>query len=165
MTAEPTKQDDGDLEFAIVRVYDAPRAVVYRMWADPGHFAKWCVPDGLDISDQTFDFRPGGGFGSTMTAPDGTTHRPRCVYQEIVENERIVFTHCWLRDDGTTSPKTLVTVAFEDSGAKTRMTLQQTLFASRESRDGHLEGWTQSIDGLAPYLTAQEPTAATQAAS
>lgn len=154
-----TGAPDG-LAFTITRTFDAPPDRVFQMWSDPAHFSKWCVPSDIAIADQTMDFREGGGFGSTMTAPDGTLYRPRCTYTEIVENERIVFTHAWLQDDGAMIPQTIVTVTFKDMGGRTELTLQQAPFTSQDSRDGHREGWAETLDGLAAYLPKVAATAA-----
>ncbi len=149
-----------DLAFTITRTFDAPLGRVFQMWADPAHFSRWCVPADIAISDQTMDFREGGGFGSTMTAPDGSIYRPRCTYAEIVENKRIVFTHAWLQDDGSMSPETIVTVTFKDAEGRTELTLQQAPFTSRAARDGHREGWAGTLDGLAAYLPKVAATSA-----
>lgn len=34
-------------ELTIVRVFDAPRALVFRVWTDPKHLAQWWGPKGF----------------------------------------------------------------------------------------------------------------------
>jgi uncharacterized protein YndB with AHSA1/START domain len=42
---------------------------------------------------------------------------------------------------------------FENAGAgKTKLTLEQSIFRSVESRDGHVGGWTQCLDKLGALL-------------
>ena len=53
-------------------------------------------------------------------------------------------THVW---DGDPA-HSIVTVRFEDLGARTRMTFTQTGFGSDASRDGHHEGWSECFDIL-----------------
>jgi uncharacterized protein YndB with AHSA1/START domain len=46
-----------------------------------------------------------------------------------------------------------VTLRFEDAGAgKTKVTLEQSIFKSVESRDGHKGGWTECFDKLGELL-------------
>ncbi len=49
-------------QLAVTRVFDAPRALVYRAFTDPDHFAAWWGPIGnaLPRDQVEFDVRPGG---------------------------------------------------------------------------------------------------------
>src|SRR3954447_10808403 len=46
----PTAQDQQGL---LPRVFDAPRAVVFRAWTDPDHVAQWFGPEGFDTPRET----------------------------------------------------------------------------------------------------------------
>lgn len=54
--------DPGLRQISISRVFDAPRALVYRAFTDPVHLAAWWGPIGNTLPrDQIeFDVRPGG---------------------------------------------------------------------------------------------------------
>ncbi len=80
----------------IVRIFDAPRALVYAMWSTPAHLGKWSAPKGFTIPEARTDFREGGSWYAHMRSPDGEDHRVQGKYLEIVENARIVMTHAWL---------------------------------------------------------------------
>ncbi len=46
-----------------------------------------------------------------------------------------------------------MTVRFEDAGAgRTKLTLEQKIFKSVESRDGHNGGWSECLDKLGELL-------------
>ena len=149
-------QSAGTRELNLERVFDAPRDMVFRMWAEGEHMNKWSCPEGFTIPDSGGDFRPGGGWHAHMRGSDGSDHRLQGVYREIVPDERLVFTHAWLDDKGEPGPETVVTVTFadedEDEDGKTRMKFHQGIFSSPQSRDGHFGGWTESFDKLADYL-------------
>ena len=53
-------------EVRIIRVFDAPREVVFQAWADPEHLVQWHAPRGCTIEFREFDFRTGGGFISYL---------------------------------------------------------------------------------------------------
>jgi uncharacterized protein YndB with AHSA1/START domain len=89
-----------------------------------------------------------------MRAPDGTEYWLRGTYREIVPNQRLVFTHAWLDDLGNPKHETVVTVTFAEAEAgRTRLTLHQAFFLTGSSRDGHRDGWNETFDNLAEYLS------------
>src|SRR5262249_59986047 len=49
-------------QLALTRIVDARRAIVYRAFTDPDHFAAWWGPIGnsLPRDEMDFDVRPGG---------------------------------------------------------------------------------------------------------
>jgi uncharacterized protein YndB with AHSA1/START domain len=136
----------------ITRTFDAPRALVFAAWTQPRHLAQWSGPRGFTASQDYMDLRPGGAYRACLKAPDGTEHWVRGVYREVVEPERLVFTHAWEREDGEPGPETVVTVTFAERGRGTEMTFHQAIFESVEARDGHRGGWSSSLDRLAEYL-------------
>lgn len=136
----------------IVRIFDAPRQLVYAAWAKPEHLIKWSAPAGFTIPDARTDFREGGTYYARMRSPEGEDHRVQGKYLEVVDGRRIVMTHGWLADEGNAGPETIVTVTFEDFGKQTKMIFVQEGFDSSASRDGHASGWNSCFDLLAAYL-------------
>ncbi len=87
-----------------------------------------------------------------MQSPEFGVKRLQGVYREVQPPQRLVFTHCWLDDDGNLGKETLVTISFKACGDKTELTLRQTGFKSCESRDGHAVGWNSTLDRFEEYL-------------
>lgn len=136
----------------IVRVFDAPCALVYQMWSTPDHLSKWSAPRGYTIPAARTDFREGGSWYARMLAADGEDHRVQGRYIEIIEGKRIVLTHAWLDESGTPGHETLISIAFEDVDEKTKMTFRQEGFDSIVSRDGMAAGWRECFDQLGEHL-------------
>jgi uncharacterized protein YndB with AHSA1/START domain len=136
----------------LTRVFDAPRHLVFEAWTKQVHLEKWSAPRGFMIPRCHGDLRPGGAWGCLMIAPDGEKHEVTGVYREVVKDELLVMTHGWLEDDGTRPWETVVTVRFADEGKKTKLTMEQSIFKSIESRDGHNGGWSQCFDKLGELL-------------
>lgn len=147
--------DKRELALEIVRVFDAPRSLVFRAWTDKEHMRQWSAPHGFVITHNEGEARAGGAWRSCMRSPEGEDLWLGGVYREVVENERLVFTHAWDRDDGTPGHETVVTVIFEDEGDKTRMTFRQAYFESGEDRDGHGGGWNECFDRLVDLLALE----------
>ena len=75
--------------FTITRELDAPRELVYKVWTDPEHLAKWWGPAGFTFVTSKLDLRPGGMFHYCMRSPDGQEMWGKFVYRDIVAPERI----------------------------------------------------------------------------
>ena len=140
-------------ELVITRVFDGPRSLVFRLWTQPEHLARWWGPQGFVNVAWTIDVRPDGAWFRRMRSPEGREYVKRGVYREVVEPERLVFTYVNESPDGTLGPETLVTVTFEEHGAQTRLTLRQTGFEDITERDAHEGGWTSALERFAGYLT------------
>jgi uncharacterized protein YndB with AHSA1/START domain len=140
-------------DLTLSRMIDAPRPLVFGAWTDPEQIARWWGPKGFTTTRYEMDVRPGGTYRFVMRSPDGTDHRKRGVYREIVAPERIVFTFVWEEPDGRLGHELLVTVTFEAVGTKTRLTLHQTGFNSIEWRDSHVAGWTSCLERFGDYMT------------
>jgi uncharacterized protein YndB with AHSA1/START domain len=80
--------------FTVDRHYDATPARVFQAFADPAAKALWFAgPAGSKQEDVTFDFREGGR-ETTVTAMDGgQKFGYYATYQDIVPNERIVYSY------------------------------------------------------------------------
>jgi len=56
-------------ELTLIRIFDAPRDLVFEAWTNPQHLAKWWGPDGFTNPRCEFDARPGGKIHIDMQAP------------------------------------------------------------------------------------------------
>src|SRR5687767_3282065 len=50
----------------IVRTFEAPRPLLFRLWADPAHRVRWWGPEGYGLSHCEVDFRVGGVWSVAM---------------------------------------------------------------------------------------------------
>lgn len=154
----------GKQEIVITRIFDAPRELVWKAWTDPKHFVRWWGPKDYTCPFCQMDLRVGGKYLNCMRSPDGQEYWSTGVYHEIIPMERIVFTDCFADEQGTVVPAThygmsadfplemLVTVIFEDSGSKTKMTLKHVDLPIGEMTEQTGAGWNESFDKLAESL-------------
>ena len=154
MTRMAENETAPDLALKITRVFDAPRALVYRMWTEKHLMSRWSCPEGFTIPSSDADVRVGGHWRAHMRSPAGEDYRLQGIYREIVPGERLVFTHAWLDEAGRPGPETLVTVSLMEERGKTRMDFIQTGFESVSSRNGHEDGWLECMQKFEALLDA-----------
>ena len=145
-------------EITITRVFDAPRALVFKAWTDAAQVAQWWGPKGFTNPVCEVDARVGGALHIHMRAPDGNIYPMKGEFREIVPPERLVFTNNALDAAGHPIIKGLTTVTFAEAGGKTTLTLHTRGSAMTEQAAGYLQGmemgWTMSIDKLEGFLAS-----------
>src|SRR6185436_12597402 len=77
--------------FVITRELAAPLALVWQVWTEREHFARWFGPKGVAVSLTKFDLRPGGLTHYSMRMPDGMEMWGRAVYREVVPPARLIW--------------------------------------------------------------------------
>ncbi len=155
--------------FAIARAFDAPLALVWEVYSQEKHLAKWWGPKGFTWVSGTMDFRPGGRFHYCMRSPDGHEMWGKAVYREIAPPERLVYLTSFSDKDGnltrhplsaTWPREMLTTFTFTEVQGRTTFTVTWLPYNSSAeetrtfdaARCGMSQGWTGSLDQLTEYL-------------
>lgn len=145
---------EGDA-LVVTRRFAAPRVLVFRIFTEPQHVARWlgCAPE----SKVTFrnDLNVGGEFVSEGHMPDGSINRVWGTYREIAEPDRLVFTWSW-EAGAFKGADTLVTVMLAEKDGATTLTLRHEAFAETQARDLHGQGWGMCLDKIAALLAGQQ---------
>jgi len=167
MTARPETERQ---QFFITRSYEAPRALVWRAFADGEALAQWWGPRGFTMTVLGFEFRPGGTFHYRMDGPNGFTMWARFTYREIAEPERIVFVNSFSDAAGSLSRapffdgkwplEVLMTATFAEQDGTTTVTLRSHPIDATDVEEAtfesNIESMTQGFgnvfDQLAAYL-------------
>jgi uncharacterized protein YndB with AHSA1/START domain len=158
MTASSDLATTADREIVIARDFDAPRAAVFDAWTDAKHLARWWGPDGFTTTTHAIDVRPGGVWRFVMHGPDGRDYQNTITYLEVARPARLVYEHGG-EEQELGAVRFGVTVTFEWSGGKTRVTLRM-VFPTAAERDrvareyGAEEGGKQTLARLAEHLAA-----------
>lgn len=146
---------------SLTRVIRAPRARVYEAWTNPELLRQWMGPSNKICSDATLDVHVDGAYRIEMHPAPGADHSgdtTECAtrasiatgsYTKIVPNELLQFTWSTAWSPGERS---LVTLTFKDVEGGTELTLLHENFNTEESRDGHTQGWSGSLDKLVQLL-------------
>ena len=72
-------------EITITRIFDAPRALVFKAWTDAAQLAQWWGPKGFTNPVCEIDARVGGAIRIHMRAPDGAIYPMGGEIREIVD--------------------------------------------------------------------------------
>jgi uncharacterized protein YndB with AHSA1/START domain len=140
-----------DREIRLVRVFNAPRRLVFEAWTQPEHVKHWWDPSGRQLALCDIDLRPGGTFRFVNSTPQGPGPVFIGTYREITPPGRLVF--------GSPAPggaDSLGVLEFEERAGQTTLTLTITA-PSKEARDAMLEmridvGTAQTLENLREYL-------------
>jgi uncharacterized protein YndB with AHSA1/START domain len=140
--------------FVIERIYNIPVDHVFRAWADPKLKARWfagsveALNAGYDL-----DFRVGGREVNRGGPLDGPVYMYDSRFNDIVPEQRIVYTYEMYADDDRISVS-VATVQFNSVEAGTRLILtEQGVFLDGLDTVAQREEGTRSLlDSLAASL-------------
>jgi len=159
-------------DFAMTRVFDAPRALLWQCFTDPERMKHWWGPKGFKVITSKMDLCIGGTYHYGMQTPNGGAMWGLFTYREIVPQQKLVFVNSFSDEKGgvTRHPGSptwplymLSTFTFEDApDGKTKFTVRwQTLNATAEEqktfdtmRDSMTQGWSGTMEQLAAYLAS-----------
>lgn len=133
----------------------APRALVFKMFTDGAHLARWFGPLGHTCTECVVEPKVGGRFYAALIGPDKLLRRVQGVFTEVTADTRLAFTWAWLNEEGQPREpdlQTIVTVTLEAIGDETELNLRHDGFPNAERAGMHDKGWESSFDCLAQYL-------------
>lgn len=143
-----------DREIAMIRVFEAPRRLVFEALTKPELVSQWLLgPEGWTMPICEIDLRVGGRYHYVWRKGDKEMGISG-VFREIVPPERIVNTEQF--DDPWYPGEAIVTNTLVEKGGKTTLTLTVD-YGTKEVRDGVLKsgmekGVSVSYDRLAKLL-------------
>jgi uncharacterized protein YndB with AHSA1/START domain len=132
----------------IVRIFDAPRELLFRAWTDPDQLARWWGPEGLHTPRETIEVEPavGGVWKATMVMDDGGAEFPSAGHFTRIEEPGLLELHeppSELFDFAST-----LLITLEDLGGRTRMTVVQTMHTDSFDFGDSIPGWSTSLEKL-----------------
>ncbi len=141
-------------EIRVIRIYDAPVALVWDAWTDTEQVVQWWGPRGFTITTHSKDLRPGGSWDYTMHGPDGTDYPNFARYHDVEPYARLVYDHGATSADA--KPMFHVTATFRDLGGRTELDMRMRLPTAEEARQTRVfvkaAGGNGTWDRLAEFL-------------
>jgi uncharacterized protein YndB with AHSA1/START domain len=139
---------------AVERTYDASPARVFAAWADPATKARWFAsPEEWRPDEFELDFRVDGREVNRGGPRGGPVHTYDARYQDIVPDERIVYTYS-MHLDQTLLSVSVATVEFKTEGVGTRLVLteQGAYLDGQDSPAQREQGTGELLDALGAEL-------------
>jgi len=143
MSKRTTKHDT----FVIERIFPQSPARVFNAFADPAAKARWFSgpPDQWTQTLREFDFRIGGREQLIGAWAGGKVSSFDSVYQDIVPNERIIYSYA-MQIDGVPISVSLATVEFKRAGKGARLVItEQGAFLDAFQDGGGREHGTRAL--------------------
>lgn len=146
-----------DRELFASRHFELPPKHLYNAWIDLRLSLKWWGSAGYVATHAQIDLRPGGSWsGRFRKTSDGTECRSVGIVHDVVPNTRVIYTYAW-EEYGDRGPDTLVTLSFaEASPARTKLTIHQRPFRTREERDSYKQAWDETLDRFGLFLGEEQ---------
>jgi uncharacterized protein YndB with AHSA1/START domain len=149
--AEPGKQ-----EVKVIREFDAPRELVFKVMTDPKLAAQWWGPKNLQTVVEKMDVKSGGSWRMIHKDTNGNEFAFHGVYHDVTAPSRVIdtFEYEGLPESGHVI---LETMKLEElPGNRTKLVVQ-SVYQSVEDRDGMVHagmeyGQTESYERLDQLL-------------
>ncbi len=148
--------------FIIERRYSASPERVFAAWSDPKAKRTWLAEgEGWDVQSYELDFREGGRETSKFRFTNGeetfgeeTWIGNDTVFDEIIPNERIIFTYLMDRN-GVRFSISLASVELSAADKGTRLVLTEhgAFFDGADGIKMREQGWQELLGKLDEYLT------------
>jgi len=147
--------------FVLERSYPVTPERVFAAFADPSKKRRWFLGgDRARVQHYGLDFRVGGVESAAILLPEGTPVAgllcsSETVYQNIVPNQRIVFTST-MSIQGNCISVALATVELlaTDAGTDLIFTHQAAFFEGADGPAMREDGWRKLLDNLSVELPA-----------
>ena len=111
--------------FTITRSWPHPPAKVFNAFASEEAKSKWFAGlPGWEKHKRSFDFREGGREYMSGRHAGGTVSTFDCVYHDIVENERIIYSYV-MELDGKRISVSQASIELKPEGAGTKFVLTE----------------------------------------
>jgi uncharacterized protein YndB with AHSA1/START domain len=149
----------------IERVFDAPRALVWKAWTEPKYISRWWGPKDFTAPFCKIDLRPGGGFHYCMKSPQGKEYWNIGEFVEVDPPKKIISVMFFSDKAGNRLkpsdyglgedfPEDMFdVVTFENIGEhKTKLTLQRKHSIDNARKYGVEQGWGESLDKFSETL-------------
>jgi len=151
-TGTPDTPPAGIRLYRFTRSCAAPRDLVFRVWTDADHLARWWGPKGFTNPRCEFSARAGGPIHIDMKGPDGTVFPMGGTVLEVTPPERLAFISVAVDQQGATQLENLNVITFAEDQGRTSVTVETTVLRATAMGEMFLKGiepgWISSLERM-----------------
>lgn len=148
MAATPDHQAP---EFSITRVFEVPRATLWRAWTHEAQLAQWLKPFGVSTDSVSFDVREGGKYRYTMTNEEtGETFPTSGTFLEVEPMSRLVFT--WGEPDAPVDTAPVISLILTEHDDGTELVFHLRGYDGRPGDGFVYDGWDEALTNLERHV-------------
>jgi len=138
--------------FVVERDFPHPVSKVFAAWADPKKKHSW-FGAATGNPPPVFEFRPGGRELLSGEMPNGQTHRFDVTYEDIVPENRIIYSYD-MHMNGRKISVSLAAIEFTPTGSGTHLRLTEygLYLDGLDNMEQRRHGTIHLIDQLGGYL-------------
>ncbi|MDJ0947736.1 MAG: SRPBCC domain-containing protein [Alphaproteobacteria bacterium] len=138
--------------YVLERMFDAPRALVWKTWTDPELLPRWYGPR-VETIIHRLELKPGGLWLVEMKMGERSSYQ-RVEYTEVTPTERLVWLHSNTDADWNIAPNPmmadwprvlLTTVTFEEADGRTKLRLT---WVPHEASAAEIACFAAAMDGM-----------------
>ncbi len=154
MQSSPNPSPLSEREIIITRETHVPREKLFAGWTDAEAYPKWFCPKPWYVKDVVLDVRAGGLMSMNFCGPNGECFPNPGMFLEVIPNEKLVITDCFLPDWEPNPDFMFVGIltfeALPNGGtrytAKARHWTKEA--CEKHTAMGFSEGWNNAFDQL-----------------
>jgi uncharacterized protein YndB with AHSA1/START domain len=143
-----------NLTVELRRTFPVTRERLFAAWTDPEEIRQWFGPEGVRVVNVEMDRRVGGKYLISAARNSGEICKAVGEFREFTPPSRLVYTWSLLENPEWDGVDSVITVEFNAQPGGTELHLSHQRLPGAESRDGHEQGWTGTLDKLARFLAA-----------
>jgi uncharacterized protein YndB with AHSA1/START domain len=148
-----SKRSTEHATFVIERTYPTSRDRVFAAWADKAAKASWFGTSGSE--EHELDFRVGGR-EHLRAEVEGGVYTFDALYQDIVDDERIVYSYEMHHGDARMSVSvTTVELSDAEGGTQLRLTEQGVFLDGEDTPQAREHGTGELLDALGKALIGE----------
>jgi uncharacterized protein YndB with AHSA1/START domain len=141
--------------FVLERTYDVTPQRVFAAWASKQAKSAWFGPKDHDADAHELDFRVGGQERFAVSVDDHTRYSYASLYQDIVQDERIVYTYEMYRNDDRISVSVAtIELRAAEGGTALTVTEQGAFLDGHDTSAQREHGTRELLEALAGALDA-----------
>lgn len=135
-------------DLTLSREFPVSVETLFEFLTTPEGTAQWWGPEGYRVTHAQLDFTGLGPWSVSMRNAEGTALKISGQVTHVRPPVSLGFTWAWHDPDDVRGDESHVTFSVEATPAGSRLTVDHRDLPTQDSADGHVRGWTSTLNRL-----------------